>query len=289
MPVFGAHMSVAGGLTNAVSAASAHGCGTLQIFTKNPNTWVGKTITDENATAFRRAVADARLAFTTSHNSYLINLAAANDTLYRKSVVAFADELDRAEQLGLDFLVTHPGAHVGGGETAGLTRLVRGLNEVLSTRKGYRARVLLETTAGQGTYLGGRFEHFRAILGGVNEPERYGVCLDTCHVFAAGYDLRTTENYEVTFNEFDRVVGLEWLKLFHVNDSAAEYCSRVDRHAGLGQGEIGLEAFRRLVTDPRFADHPMILETPKEDAAGNPMDSVNLAILRGFASDCPVR
>jgi deoxyribonuclease IV len=285
MPVFGAHVSVAGGFANAVTASAALGCGTLQIFTKTPNAWNAKPIADEDAAAFRAALRDARLRFATAHDSYLINLAAPDDAAFHKSLAAFTDELNRAEALGLDYLVTHPGAHTGSGEAAGLARVVAGLNEALSRCRGYRVRVLLETTAGQGTYLGGKFEHLRTILDAVAEPDRFGVCLDTCHVFAAGYDLRTPEQYAETFDEFDRIVGLDRLKLFHVNDSEGDWCSCVDRHAGLGQGRIGLEAFRLLATDPRFADHPMILETPKEDAEGTAMDPVNLALLHGFVEE----
>lgn len=285
MPLFGAHMSVAGGLHNAVSAATAQNCDTVQIFTKNANTWQAKPLTGDEVAAFKRAVAGARLKYPTAHDSYLINLGTPADDLYRKSIAAFADELERAEALGLSYLVTHPGAHVGSGEDAGIARVVAALDEVHARCRGFAVTVLLEVTAGQGTSLGYRFEHLAALLDRVKDGDRLGVCFDTCHAFAAGYPLGTAEEYSATFDEFDRVVGLGRLKLFHVNDSARERGSRVDRHAGIGLGEIGLDAFRRLVTDPRFATRPMILETPKEDDDGNPMDPVNLGTLRGFLAD----
>ncbi len=284
MPLFGAHLSVAGGFPNAVSASLALGCQTVQIFTKNPNAWETPAITDDEVRAFRQATQEARLKFPTAHDSYLINLASPDDALFRKSINAFTQEIERAEALGLSYLVTHPGSHTGSGEDAGLARVIAGLNEVRRRCVGCTLRVLLETTAGQGTSLGHRFEHLRKILDGVKVADWLGVCLDTCHVFAAGYGLSTVEEYAATFDRFDAVIGLAHLKLFHVNDSAATLGSRVDRHAGIGQGEIGLGAFRWLVTDPRFAALPMILETAKEDADGKAMDAVNLGLLRSFTT-----
>lgn len=282
MPLFGAHLSVAGGLTNAVTAATALGCCTVQIFTKNANTWAGKPLKDEEVRAFRAAVQHSGLQFVTAHDSYLINLASPDDALYRKSIAAFTDELERAEALGLSYLVSHPGAHTGSGGEAGVARVVAALDEVHACCAGYKVKVLIETTAGQGSCLGAAFEEIAAILDGVKAPERLGVCFDTCHAFAAGYPLSTADDYAATFQRFGDLVGLDRLRLFHVNDSVKGLGSRVDRHAALGQGMIGLDAFRRLATDPRFADRPMILETPKEDADGNPMDPVNLGLLRGL-------
>jgi deoxyribonuclease-4 len=275
-------MSVAGGLHNAVAASAAHGCETVQLFTKNANQWAGKPLADADVRTFRRALKQAKLRSAAAHDSYLINLAAPDDELFRKSIDAFTDELGRAEALGLAYLVTHPGAHTGSGEGAGIARVVAGLDEVHARCSGFKVKTLLETTAGMGTSLGHRFEHLAAMLEGVKEPARLGVCLDTCHVFAAGYGLATDAEYDATFQRFDDVIGLSKLKMFHVNDSVKPLGSRVDRHAGLGRGEIGLNAFRRLVTDPRFRTRPMILETPKEDEDGNAMDAVNLGILRGF-------
>ena len=284
MALFGAHLSVAGGLHNAVSAAVALKCDTVQIFTKNANQWAGKPLDPGEIATFRRAVAEAKLQYPTAHDSYLINLAAPDESLYRKSIAAFTTELERAESLGLSYLVTHPGAHTGSGVDAGLARVVSALDEVHARCRGFGVKVLLETTAGQGTTLGATFEELATLLNGVRDPDRLGVCFDTCHVFAAGYPLSTESEHATTFERFDELIGLSRLKLFHLNDSVKPLGSRVDRHAGLGLGKIGLEPFRRLVTESRFQATPMILETPKEDDEGNPMDPVNLGILRGFLS-----
>ena len=200
--------------------------------------------------------------------------------MFRKSIDAFAIEWERAEQLGLAYLVTHPGAHVGSGDATGLRRVIEGLDIASARCPDLKTQILLETTAGQGTTLGYRFEHLAAIRAGVREPDRFGVCLDTCHVFAAGYPIHLREGFDVTFQEFDAVIGLEHLKLFHVNDSVKPLGSRIDRHAGLGLGQIGEGAFRMLVNDPRFDALPMILETPKEGPDGEELDPVNLAKLR---------
>jgi deoxyribonuclease-4 len=260
------------------------GCDTLQIFTKNANQWAGKPLGEDEVREFRRAARRARLKHPAAHDSYLINLAAPDDALYRKSIAAFADEVERAETLGLAYLVTHPGAHTGSGEEAGLARVVAALDEAHARCPGYKVKVLLETTAGSGTTLGGRFEHLAMVLDRVRDPDRLAVCLDTCHVFAAGYALGTEAEYAATFQQFDDLIGLSRLKLFHVNDSLKPLGSRVDRHAGIGLGEIGLEVFRRLVNDPRFRTRPMIIETPKHDAEGNEMDPVNLGVLRGLVA-----
>lgn len=282
MPPLGAHFSTAGGLVNAVRTAVRFGCQTLQLFTKNAAQWNAPPLKAADVTAFRREAAAANLVHLTAHDSYLINLAAPGDELFEKSVNAFTVEVGRAEELGLQYLVTHPGAHVGSGEEAGLARVIDGLNETARRTRGSAVVILLETTAGQGTTLGWRFEHIATLLNGVSEPERFGVCLDTCHVFAAGYDLRTTAATRRTLDEFHAVVGLEHLKLFHLNDSVKSFGSRVDRHAGIGVGEIGDTAFRVLLTDPRFSATPMILETPKQDDSGRELDPVNLARLRAF-------
>jgi len=283
MPLFGAHLSVAGGLHKAAEAARGFGMDTVQVFTSNPNAWAAKQLDPAAVGAFKKAVADHAIRFPTSHDSYLINLAAPDDALWQKSIDAFVAELDRSEELGLSYVVTHPGAHVGSGVEAGIGRVVAALDVIQERCKGYRVRVLLETTAGQGTTLGAKFEELAVMLDRVQQPERLGVCLDTCHVFAAGYALGTDADYADTFDRFDRLIGLRRLFLFHVNDSLKPFGSRVDRHAAIGKGEMGEEPFRRLVRDPRFADTPMILETPKEDADGTAMDPVNLALLKSFA------
>ena len=282
MPIFGAHMSVAGGLHNAVAASVEHGCGTVQIFTKNANQWAAKPLAEADIAEFKRAAKRAKLKHLTAHDSYLINLAAPDDGLFQKSIDAFTIELERAEALGLNYLVTHPGAHVGTGVEAGIARVIRELNEAHARCAGFKVKTLLELTAGQGSCLGATLEEIAAIRDGVTDPKRIGVCLDTCHVFAAGYAIHTKDGYAALFEEFDDRIGLSHLKLFHVNDSVKALGSRVDRHAGIGLGLIGLDAFRRLVNDPRFANRPMILETPKEGADGEPMDAINLQALRGL-------
>jgi deoxyribonuclease-4 len=282
MPLFGAHMSIAGGCHRALLDARAHGCDTVQIFTRNSNQWQARDLTDDEVHTFRRTLRETGLRSPTAHDSYLINLASPDETLYRRSVEAFVVELRRAEYLGLRYLVAHPGAHVGSGEEAGLARVAKALNRVHALCPGFRVKVLLETTAGQGTTLGHRFEHLAHIRELVAERHRVGVCFDTCHVFAAGYRLWPRDEYQKTFWEFHRLIGLPALRVFHVNDSRKPFNSRVDRHAHIGRGEMGLESFRLLVNDPRFRDRPMILETAKEDGAEKDMDAVNLATLRGL-------
>ena len=284
MPRLGAHFSIAGGLHKAVETAERLQCDTLQLFSKNSNQWNAPPLKADEIKTFRDLITRTKIAYPTAHDSYLINLASPKDDLFQKSIDAFVVELERAEALGLSYLVTHPGAHVGSGDEAGLKRVVEGLNEAHRRTSGFRVLTLLETTAGQGSTLGHRFEHIATLLNEAAHPERLGVCLDTCHVFAAGYDLRTEETYQATMAEFDRVVGFDRLRLFHLNDSVKGLGSRVDRHAGLGQGMIGTTPFQLLVRDPRFADRPMILETPKENDAGEEMDPVNLGILRSFLS-----
>jgi deoxyribonuclease IV len=284
MPLFGAHMSIAGGYHNALLTSQEHGCGAVQLFTKAPNQWAGKPITPDEAAVFRRTLRDTKLQCAIAHDSYLINLASPDQALYRKSIEAFADEMARAETLGLAYLVTHPGAHLGAGEDEGLARVAAAIDEVHCRCAGFNLRILLETTAGQGTYLGHRFEQLRDIIARVAEPDRLGVCLDTCHVFAAGYCLSPEREYRATFREFDRIVGLKRLKAFHLNDSLKPAGSRVDRHAHIGRGHLGLEPFRLLVNDPRFRTKPMVLETAKESDGSNDMDAVNLATVRGLVT-----
>ena len=287
MPLFGAHLSIAGGLHNAVTAAVALGCPTVQIFTKNANQWLGKPLSPEEIHIFRQAINDSRMTFPTAHDSYLINLATPDEALYRKSIEAFTEELRRAESLGLSYLVMHPGAHVDSGEAAGIARVIGALNVIHTSCSGFQVKVLVENTAGQGSCLGHRFEHLAAIIEGVKEPSRLGVCFDICHAFAAGYPFRTTQEYADMIGEFDQVVGLEHLKLFHLNDSQKPLGSRVDRHAGIGLGAIGRPAFKRLVNDVRFQELPMIIETPKEDENGKEMDQVNLRTLRKLLKPRP--
>ncbi len=276
MPLFGSHLSVAGAFTNAVDEARRLKIQSLQIFTKAPNQWRGRPITEAEAAEFRKAVRAAGIQRTLAHDSYLINLASTDEGLYRRSVGALIEESQRAELLGLHYLVMHPGAHLGEGEEKGIARVIMAIDEVHKATSGFKLRILIENTAGQGTSLGHRFEHLALILRGVNERKRLGVCLDTCHMFAAGYPLSPIENYRQTMATLARVVGIKHVKAFHLNDSVKELGRRVDRHAHIGRGKIGADAFRFFVNDARFAKLPMILETPKVDE----MDKINLRLLR---------
>lgn len=287
MPLLGAHQSIAGGHHLALTRAVEVGCETVQLFTKNTNQWRAKEIAAEDAVLFRRMLRRTRLRFPMGHDSYLINLASPDDALYRKSVEAFIEEYQRAELLGLRYLVTHPGASLDSGEEAGLTRIARALDEVHTRCAAFRCRILLENTAGQGSNLGHRFEHLGAILARVREPNRLGICFDTCHAHAAGYALSPEAEYRATMSALDRAVGLRRVRAFHLNDSAKPLGSRVDRHAHIGLGALGLEPFRALLNDPRFRDRPMVLETPKEEVAGEDMDRVNLRTLRELCAGRP--
>ncbi|MEJ5346459.1 MAG: deoxyribonuclease IV [Chloroflexus sp.] len=280
MPRFGAHMSISGGVSKSFARGESVGLDSMQIFAKNERQWTAKPISPEEATAFRVEQQRTGIHPVVVHDSYLINLAAPADELREKSIAAFADELERCAQLDIPYLVTHPGAHTGIGEEAGLARVADAICRLLAEGVGGDTMILLETTAGQGTALGYRFEHLARLFELIPYHERLGICVDTCHIFAAGYDIRDPEGYQATFAELDRLVGLSRVKCFHLNDSQKDLGSRVDRHAHIGQGCIGVEAFRMLVNDPRFADLPMIIETPKgEDMAE---DRMNLALLRSL-------
>jgi deoxyribonuclease-4 len=284
MPLFGAHLSIAGGLHRALEAARAHGMDTVQLFTGSPQMWQAAPLSDDAVRLFRRTLRQTRLRFPLSHDSYLINLASPEEKLYRRSLEAFVAEVQRAERLGLRYVVTHPGARLDADEDTALLRVARALDEVHRRCPGYRVQVLLETTAGQGSTLGHRFEHLARILSQLEQPERVGVCFDTCHVFAAGYALAPEAEYRATMRAFDRTVGLKRLRAFHVNDSLKPQGSRVDRHAHIGRGCLGLEPFRLLVNDRRFRNRPMVLETPKEEEVGTDTDTVNLRVLRGLVA-----
>jgi deoxyribonuclease-4 len=283
MAIFGAHQSIAGGYYKAVEIAHRTGCDCVQVFTKNNNQWRAKEITPEDVRQFREALAALNIAHPLSHDSYLINLASPDDELWKKSIDAFVVELQRAELLGIPYVVMHPGSYTTTSEEQGLKRIIAALDEVHRQTKGLVAQCLLENTAGQGSNLGWRFEQLAAILDGVREPNRLGgMCIDTCHLFAAGYAMATEKEFKATLREFDRVVGVDRIKAFHVNDSKAKFGSRVDRHAHIGRGEIGLEAFRLLVNDRRFRGTPMYLETPKGVEDGKDLDEINLQTLRGL-------
>lgn len=274
----GAHESIAGGLHKSFDRAMSVGCETVQIFVKSNRSWAVKPLTDEEIALFHISAEESGIHPVVAHTSYLLNLASPKDTLWRKSRDMLIVELERCEALGVSGLVLHPGAHVGSGEEAGLARIAQGLGEVHAATPGFRAQILLETMAGQGTKLGYRFEQLGWLLRNTPQGERLGVCFDTCHVFAAGYELRTRASYAETMAAFDRAIGLERLKVLHLNDSKTELGSRKDRHEHIGAGHIGLTTFRRLLNDPRLAEIPGLLETPKSDDLHE--DRENLARLR---------
>lgn len=299
--LLGAHMSIAGGLERAVAAAQSLGMTTFQIFTHSPSqwsvsakstplpanptwkNWAPKPLDPGQIRAFVEAKSKGGFDFAVAHDSYLINLGAVASDLFSRSVAAFISELEKGEALGLCGVVTHPGAHLTQTVEDGLKRVAQGLNEAHKATRGLKTKTLLETTAGQGTSLGWNLEHFETLLNLVKEPERVEVCLDTCHLFAAGYGLGPGDGLETTLESLDRYIGWKKIALIHVNDSLKKQGSRVDRHAHLGQGCIGLKSLKAFLTQPGLAPLPLILETPKEeDDQGRPMDEVNLEILKSF-------
>jgi deoxyribonuclease-4 len=273
-------MSISGGVFNAPLYGEEVGCSTIQIFTKNNNQWKAKELTPEDARKFRENQKKTGISPIVGHNGYLINLASPQKGVYEQSLESMLVELQRAELLGLPFLVMHPGSHTGSGETEGINKIIKSIDRLHQETEGYKVKILLETTAGQGSSIGYRFEHLARIIEGVKDDQRLGVCYDTCHTFAAGYDIRTKEKYEATFKEFDKVLGLSLLEVFHINDCKKEIGSRVDRHEHIGEGKIGLEGFKLLMNDIRWEHVPKILETPKE--VGTEKDIQNLKKLRNL-------
>ena len=288
-PRLGAHLSIAGGITRAIDRAETTGCESLQIFTKNSNQWRGRPLDEKDIAEFKERIAALNLPVV-SHASYLINLAAPDKTLREKSIAALEDELARGDQLGLEGVVLHPGAYTTSTETDGIQRIAEGIAGAQSRQSG-STLLLLEHTAGQGTMLGHRFEQLRAMIDYLDDASKVAFCLDTCHLVAAGYDIISETGYEQVFTEFDEILGLNRLAVFHLNDSKKPLGSRVDRHDGIGQGHLGTEPFRRLVQDSRFTHLPMMLETPKKgggkpsDVTADPLDIGNLSILRGFRDE----
>ena len=260
-PLLGAHMSIAGGVSEAIVRARTTGCECVQIFTKSSRQWFAKPFTGDEVEAFKVALGESGLKMVIAHDSYLLNLGAPVEALRKRSVGGLVDELERCELLGVPYLIAHPGAHVGSGEEVGIKTIAKSIDEAHQRCAGFATEVALEITAGQGSNLGYSFAQMGQIFDAVKENERLRLCFDTEHAFAAGYDLRDAEGYERTFAELDEQVGLERLVAFHVNDSLKPFHSRVDRHQHIGKGFIGLDAFRRLVNDPRFAGVPMCLET----------------------------
>jgi deoxyribonuclease-4 len=276
----GAHESIAGGLHKAFDRALSATCDAVQIFVKSNRSWAVKPLTEDEVARFKARAEETGIAPVVAHTSYLLNLGSPDELLWEKSRNMLITELERCEALGIPWLVLHPGAHVGSGEKAGIVRVAEGLGEVHAATPGFRTQILLETTAGQGSSLGHTFEQLARIIELTEQGERLGVCLDTCHVFAAGYELRTAEGYAATMEAFERTLGLERLKALHLNDSKGELGNRKDRHEHIGKGHIGLEGFRNLVNDPRLAGLPGLLETPKGDDLAE--DRENLRVLRSL-------
>ena len=279
--ILGAHLSIVGGLHKAINRAESLGCNVLQIFTKNANTWCEKQLSEKEIDDFARARDKSGIHLIAAHTPYLINLAGSDPEIRKKSNAALEQELIRCGQLNLPWLVIHPGSHMGDGEHIGLRRIVDGINTIFDQLPGNPTRLLLESTAGQGYGLGHTFEQLVVMMHGIYDQNRIGICLDTCHVFAAGYDITTGKTYADTMKQFDRIIGIDHLHLIHVNDAKRECGSRVDRHTHIGEGMIGLRGFSRFINDIRLAHIPKIIETPKKKD-GKDADPKNLARLRSL-------
>jgi len=278
---FGAHLSIGGGVHRAIEAAGALRCDCLQVFVKNQRQWTAAPLDPAEIDRWVEARHRTPIAPVFAHATYLINLASPEAAIRRPSVATFVEELRRCESLGIEGLIVHPGSHRGAGLAAGIGRIIAAIDEICRRTAKNPTRVLLETTAGAGDSVGGRFEHLAEVFAGVHEPHRLGVCLDTCHVFAAGYELRTPEGYAQTMAELDRRVGLRHVRCIHVNDSQGDLGTHRDRHEHIGRGRLGLGAFRLLLNDPRLTSVPRVLETPKGvDARGRDLDRLNLSRLR---------
>ncbi len=279
MPL-GAHMSIAGGVFNAVLDGKKATCDTVQIFTKSSNQWRAKTLTDEEIERFLAEQKNTGVTVACAHDSYLINLGSPDKEMYKKSFEAFAIEYSRCDALKVPNLVMHPGSHMGDGEEAGLKRIAEAFNKILENDADNKTVICLETTAGQGTNLGYRFEQLAQIIDWVDDKSRMGICLDTCHIFAAGYPIQDEKDYKATMKQFDSILGLERLKVMHFNDSKKNLGSKVDRHDHIGKGVMGLEPFRHIMNDKRLVKIPKILETPKGEELLE--DIENLKILRSL-------
>lgn len=281
-PILGAHFSIAKGLHDAVYQAKSYGCNALQMFTRNATVWKERTVTPAEQERFEKAKTDTRIHSIAAHTSYLINLASPDPKKHAMSQGALKQELIRCTALKIPFCVLHPGAHMDSGIDNGLLKISESLNRIFSKTGQSTTRLLLETTAGQGSGLGHTFEQLAEIMDRIEQKERIGVCLDTCHIFAAGYDIRTRETYQRTMNHFEAVLGLDRLFLIHVNDSKKDLGSRVDRHAHIGKGALGVDAFKHLLNDERLVHIPKLLETPKTEG-GIDWDQRNLDLLRSMA------
>jgi len=281
--MFGSHLSIAGGMHNALLKAEEFGCETVQVFTKNQQQWKCSPLSSEHIQLWKDHAKRLKFKKTISHDSYLINLAATHPEFWRKSVELFIEELNRCQLLGIPYLVTHPGAHMGEGDEAGLRKVVAALDVIHDQIDSPDVITCLEVTAGQGSCLGCKLEHLAEIIARVKQPKRLGVCLDTAHLFAAGYDFRGRK-YAAFKKELAKTVGLSRVKVIHMNDSKKDLGSRVDRHDHIGRGKIGLEGFKPWVRDETWSKVPKILETPKEKdpESGRDWDAINLETLRGL-------
>jgi len=275
-------MSIAGGVERALDRAATIGCTAVQLFTKNSNQWAARPLAEDEVARFAALRVSVGFDALLAHDSYLINLCSPDDLLYQRSIAACVEELERCGRLGIPALIAHPGAHMGQGEAFGIRRMAAAIDLVHDRLQDSKVTLVLETTAGQGSTIGHRFEHLGAILAAVRRPDRLGVCLDTCHVFAAGYDLRSPAAYAETWKRFDGEIGMARLRALHLNDSKKDLGCRVDRHEHIGKGFLGLEAFRNVMNDDRIAHLPMVLETPKGDDCRE--DVENLTTLLGLVN-----
>ena len=279
--LLGAHMSIAGGVDKAIERGAALSCTAIQLFTKNANQWKGKPFEKEEIERFAALRKESNIFRILAHNAYLINLASSNNSLRTKSINALIDEMGRCMALSIPCIIIHPGAHLGAGEDEGIKNIINSLNIIMDKTGGWQLDIALETTAGQGTNIGYRFEHLARIIDGIKDKERIKVCLDTCHIFAAGYDISTAEGYAHVIKEFDKLVGIDRLICLHLNDCKREFGSRIDRHEHIGKGTLGALPFRLIMNDRRLGNIPKIIETPKDKDMKN--DRRNLGVLRKMA------
>ncbi|RMF97191.1 MAG: deoxyribonuclease IV [Candidatus Schekmanbacteria bacterium] len=281
-PLIGAHMSISGGVSKAIERGERINCRTIQIFTKNNTRWMAPPLKKDEIERFHNLYERSRIKSIFAHDIYLINLASPDKTIYEKSKKAFLDEIERAEALNLDFLVFHPGAHRGSGKEEGLKKIAKTIRDILVKTKNYKVKLLFETTAGQGTSIGSTFEELGFLLKHSGNLERLGICLDTCHIFASGYDIRTEKGYQKVFDEFDYYVGIKNIKAIHLNDSKGDCGSHLDRHEHIGKGKIGKKGFKLIMNDKNFKDIPKVLETPKGEDMKE--DVENMKILKSLCN-----
>jgi len=277
--ILGAHMSIAGGVDKAIERGASIDCDAIQIFVKNNNQWFAKEQTKEEIESFKKLQKKTNI-FVFAHTGYLINLASPKEDVYEKSMESMLGEIIRCQKLDIPYLVLHPGSHLGTGEETGIKKIIKSLNKLFKETKKSPVKVLLETTSGQGTNLGYKFEHISEIIAGISEKTRTGVCFDTCHSFSAGYDIKSKDGYKKTMEEFDKIIGIKNLLAFHINDSKFPMGQKKDRHEHIGQGFLGLEAFENILNDKRFKNIPMVLETPKDEDLKE--DVENLKTLRSL-------